>query len=104
MGFFNIFKKRKPAVDHEFDEYAEKKMAEFLENDFLGKAAESGHKAQDAVKAKKYDLAWGFYHEQKTFYMQHANCSGFTAKHAETTGHPSFKFHRKLTRNHSFMT
>lgn len=57
-------------------------MDESRKNDYLGKAAEVGHKAKAAVKAKKYDEAWGFYHEQKSFYMQHANRTGFTAKQA----------------------
>lgn len=56
----------------------EEMESNFLENDFLGKAAEAGHKAKDAVKAKKYDEAWGLYHKQKELYMKHANRSGFT--------------------------
>jgi len=82
MGFFSIFKKKKPKADQEFDDYAKNAMADFQQNDFLGKAAEAGHKAKAAVKAKQYDEAWGFYHDQKSFYMQHANRSGFTAKQA----------------------
>ena len=82
MGLFSIFKKKKPKSDTEFEDYAQKVMADFQKNDFLGKAAEAGHKAKAAVKDKQYDKAWGFYHEQKSFYMQHANRSGFTAKQA----------------------
>lgn len=55
-------------------------MEEFQQNDFLGKAADVGHKAKEAIKTKQYDEAWRLYHEQKSFYMQHANRSGFTAK------------------------
>lgn len=55
-------------------------MVEFLENDFLGKAAEAGQKARAALKEDKHDEAWGFYHEQKSLYMQHANRCGFTAR------------------------
>lgn len=79
MGLFSIFKKKKPKSDSEFKDYAQKVMADFQENDFLGKAAEAGHQAKAAVKDKQYDKAWGLYHEQKSFYMQHANRSGFTA-------------------------
>jgi hypothetical protein len=82
MGFFSIFNKKKPKADSDFNDYAEKVMAEFRENDFLGQAADAGHKAKAAVKAKQYDEAWGLYHGQKSFYMKHANRSGFTAKQA----------------------
>lgn len=82
MRFFSIFKSKKPKVDSEFQDYAEKVMSEFQEKNFLGKAAEAGQKAKAAVKSKKYDEAWSLYHEQKSFYMQHANQSGFTAKQA----------------------
>lgn len=80
MGFFSIFKKKKQKTDPDFEDYADKVMAEFRENDFLGKAAEAGHKAKAAAKAKQYDEAWGLYHEQKSLYIQHANRSGFTAR------------------------
>ncbi len=84
MGFFSFFRKKKPKIDFEFKDFAEKVMTEFLENDFLGKAAEAGHKAKAAIKANQHDDAWGLYHEQKSFYMQHANRSGFTARQALT--------------------
>lgn len=80
MGLFSIFKKKKPKPDSEFDNYAEKVIEDFQKNDFLGKAAEVGRKAKAAVKSKQYDEAWGLYHDQKSFYMQHANRTGFTAK------------------------
>ncbi|WP_054200778.1 hypothetical protein [Pseudoalteromonas undina] len=79
MGLFSIFKRKKPKPDLEFENYAQEVMADFQRNDFLGKAAEAGHKAKAAVKEMQYDKAWGFYQEQKSFYMQHANRSGFTA-------------------------
>lgn len=82
MGLFSIFKKKKPKTDSEFQKYAEEIVAEFQANDFLGKAAEAGHKAKIAVHAKQHDVAWGLYHEQKSFYMQHAICYGFTAHQA----------------------
>lgn len=80
MSFFSIFKTKKPKADAEFKDYARKVMEDFQKNDFLGKAAEAGHKAKAAVKSEKYDEAWGHYHDQKSFYMQHANRTGFTAK------------------------
>lgn len=79
MEFFSIFKKKKSNADSEFQDYAGKLIAEFRENDFLGKAAEASHNAKAAVKTKQYDEAWGLYHQQKNFYMQHANRCGFTA-------------------------
>jgi len=82
MGFSSIFKKKKPKTDPEFQDYVEKVIADFQRDDFLGKAADVGHKAKAEVKAKQYDKAWGLYHEQKTFYMQHANRSSFTATQA----------------------
>ena len=83
MSFLNIFKKKKKKnADPEFTACDEQVMSELSENDFLGKAAEAGHKAKAAVKENQYDEAWGLYHEQKSFYMQHANCCGFTARQA----------------------
>lgn len=82
MGLFSIFKRKKPKPDLGFENYAQEVMADFQRNDFLGKAAEAGHQAKAAVKDKRYDKAWGLYQEQKSFYMQHANRSGFTANQA----------------------
>jgi CRISPR/Cas system type I-B associated protein Csh2 (Cas7 group RAMP superfamily) len=82
MGFLSIFKNKKSKADSVLQDYADKVVTEFQKNDFLGKAAEAGHKAKAAVKSKKHDEAWGLYHEQKSFYMQHANQSGFTAEQA----------------------
>lgn len=62
--------------------YRDPVIAEFSENDYLGKAAETGRKAKLAVKAERYDEAWGLYHEQKSLYMQHADRSGFTVLQA----------------------
>lgn len=81
MGFLDFFKKRKKSdEDSEFSAFADKLIAESMENDFLGKAAEAGQKARAALKEGKYDEAWAFYHEQKSLYMQHANRCGFTAR------------------------
>ncbi|WP_191593932.1 hypothetical protein [Marinomonas colpomeniae] len=82
MGLFSIFKRKKQKPDLEFENCAKEVMDDFQRNDFLGKAAEAGHKAKAAVKNKEYDKAWGHYQEQKSFYMQHANRSGFTANQA----------------------
>jgi len=80
MEFFSVFKYRKPKPSQDLKDCADNAVADFQENDFLGKAAEAGHKAKAAVEAKQYDDAWRFYHEQKSFYMRHANRSGFTAR------------------------
>lgn len=81
MGFLDFFKKRKKSdEDSEFSAFADNLIAESMENDFLGKAAEAGQKARAALKEDNHDEAWGFYHEQKSLYMQHANRCGFTAR------------------------
>lgn len=82
MGLFSLLKKKKLKDDSELDDYAKKVMEDFQKNDFLGKAADAGHKARAAVKAMKYDEAWRLYHDQKSLYMQHANRTGFTAQQA----------------------
>lgn len=82
MDLFSIFKKKKPEADPEALSQTEKVISEFEKYDFLGKAAAALHKAKAAVKSKQHDEAWGLYHEQKSFYMQHANRSNFTAKQA----------------------
>ncbi len=50
------------------------------ETDFLGKAAKAKNEALDAIKAKKYDKAWGLLHDVKTNYLQHANRSEFSTR------------------------
>lgn len=82
MGLFGIFKRKKPKPDLAYENYAQEVMADFQKDDFLGKAAEAGHKAKAAIKDKQYDKAWGLYQEQKSFYMQHANRSEFTTNQA----------------------
>ncbi|RZF84367.1 hypothetical protein EXT46_03360 [Pseudoalteromonas sp. CO325X] len=54
----------------------------YIQEDFLGKAANAGQKAKKAMKLKNFDEAWGLFHEQKSLYIQHANRSGFTANQA----------------------
>ncbi|MDO6461863.1 hypothetical protein Q4485_14220 [Granulosicoccaceae sp. 1_MG-2023] len=80
MGIFSIFKKRKSTPDVVLDDHVAGSIADLQCDDFLGKAAEAGHKAKAAVKAKKYHEAWKLYHDQKSLYMQHANKFGFTAR------------------------
>jgi len=48
------------------------------EEDYLGMAAQAKRNAEAAVKDKNYDKAWALLHEQKDFYMKHANRSGFS--------------------------
>lgn len=55
-------------------------ISEFEEGDCLGKAAEAGNKAKQAVKNKEFDKAWELLHEQKKHYMEHANKNGFSAR------------------------
>ncbi|GAB2947574.1 hypothetical protein [Aquaspirillum soli] len=48
----------------------------------LVKAAEVGREAKIAVNENRYDDAWKLYHDQKDFYMQHANRYGHTVRQA----------------------
>ena len=78
MGLFDRLNRDKQskalgADEHEIKEF----LRDFSKHDYLGKAAEAGRKAKDAFDAKEHDKAWGLLHEQKMFYMQHANRSGF---------------------------
>lgn len=50
----------------------------FLEDDYLGKAAEAKHGARQAIKDKRYDDAWRLLHEQQSELMKHASLCGFT--------------------------
>jgi hypothetical protein len=81
MSIFDIFKKKKNPKSVSTEEiYLQEILDDFSKHDYLGKAADADHKAKAAVKAKEFDKAWGLYHEQKLFYMQHANRSGFTKR------------------------
>ena len=81
MSIFNFFKKKKQSETiNSNEDYLQEILKDFRKDDYLGKAANVGHKAKIAVKEKEYDKAWGLYHEQKSFYMQHANRSGFTKR------------------------
>jgi|GEM_PF-1777085 len=50
--------------------------------DYLGMAAEAGHKAKAATEAGDFDGAWRLYHEQKAHYAGHAHRSEFTKAQA----------------------
>lgn len=81
MGLFDFLKKKAaPPVEAEesFEEFAARLQADFSKNDHLGKAAIAGSKAQEAVASGQFDVAWGFYQDQKQHYLQHASRCGFT--------------------------
>lgn len=59
--------------------WVEDLMNDFLKNDFLGQAAIKKKLGKQAIKDKKFDDAWRFFHEQKTLYLEHASRSGFDA-------------------------
>ena len=44
----------------------------------MGKAAGAKRKSLAAVKAKEFDKAWKLFHQQKEFYLKHANKMGFS--------------------------
>ena len=48
--------------------------------DYLGPAAEHKHKAEQAIKEKRFDDAWRHLNEQKINYFQHAKQCNFTEK------------------------
>jgi hypothetical protein len=48
--------------------------------DHLCLAAELGDKAQEAVKSRRFDQAWGLLNDQQKHYLQHARKYGFTAR------------------------
>lgn len=54
----------------------------FDTNDYLGKAADAKSEAKQAVKERDFDKAWGLFHEQKEYYVKHANRIGFIARDA----------------------
>lgn len=82
MSWLDFFK-RKPPPAAAIAEPPEIGLDEFLGSfpveDYLGKAAEAGHKAKAAVKEHRFDDAWRFYAEQKSLYMQHAKTYEFNA-------------------------
>ncbi len=78
---FSFFRRKKiKNDDSEFEEYTSEVINDFSENDFLGKAAIAKRKAISAIKNKKYDIAWGLFHEQKENFMKHAVRSEFSQR------------------------
>lgn len=51
-------------------------------HDYLGEAAEAGHKAKAAIKNGSLDEAWGYLNEQKLLYMRHSAQTNFTKAQA----------------------
>jgi hypothetical protein len=85
MSIFDIFKRKKAdRVDpsESYEDLIGRHLAEFSEEDYLGKAAVAGGKAHIAKAAGNFDAAWRSYQEMKIFYSQHAARCNFTA--AET--------------------
>ncbi|KAF1711989.1 hypothetical protein CSC70_00130 [Pseudoxanthomonas kalamensis DSM 18571] len=83
MDWLNFFKRKRdpqpvsaPPSEIELEVF----LNNFLSEDYLGKAAEAGHRARAAVKEHRLDDAWRFYHEQKSLYMQHAQACNFTGE------------------------
>lgn len=50
-----------------------------MQKDYLGPAAEARKAGKAAIKEGRHDDAWGYFHDQKSLYMQQANRSEFTA-------------------------
>lgn len=61
-------------------DYLNSSVENLYKEDYLGLAAKAGHKAKEAMKGKKYGMAWGYLHEQKNYYIQHARRERFTAQ------------------------
>jgi hypothetical protein len=83
MGWLDFFKRKESKTDSHpdsGDDELQSYLEKFARNDFLGKAAVAGHNAKQAVGENRHDEAWRLYHEQKTYYLQHANRCGFTAR------------------------
>lgn len=57
-------------------------MEDHTKHDHLGFAAHAKDEAKAATKRGDFDAAWGFYHEQKSHYMQHANRFDFNNRQA----------------------
>ena len=83
MGWLDFFKRKQPsapAVTQPPEIGLDEFLGSSLSEDYLGKAAEAGHKAKAAVKEHRFDDAWRLYHEQKSLYMQHAKACQFTGR------------------------
>ena len=79
MNAFNIFRKKQRPVAGDREEAGRTETpGSPLREDYLARAAQAGHEAKAAVKAKEFDKAWGLYHEQKSLYLRHAQRCNFT--------------------------
>lgn len=59
--------------EEDYEQYVKDRHKHFVEKeDFLGFAAKAKHEALAAVKERRYDDAWRWFHEQKLNYMKHA--------------------------------
>ena len=77
FGFFSANKKKINAISKSASVSGKRTLA-YDNSDYLGLAADEGNKAKLAVKEKKYDKAWKHYHKQKSYFLKHANRSGFS--------------------------
>lgn len=74
-----------PSIDlfdssESIEDFAARLMADSAAHDHLGKAAIACEEARKAVAEGKHDVAWGFLHEAKNQYVQHAARQRFTAE------------------------
>lgn len=80
MKIFNFFKRRKSTTRKARVKPLDLNKTACCFDGFLGKAAKAGHDAKASIKAQEFDKAWRLFHEKKSFYVKHANMSGFSAK------------------------
>lgn len=80
MNFFGIFRHNKKKRQHNQQHPGTQSAPTTARyEDHLGRAAQAGHEARSAVKAKHFDNAWRLFHEQKQFYLKHATRSNFSS-------------------------
>lgn len=65
-----------------FEQYAQMIMEDSKEHNHLGKAADFRHAAEQAIKDKKFDKAWGLIHNEEDEYIRHANHQKWNALQA----------------------
>ncbi len=88
MGIFDFLKRKadSPPVAEEsveddaawYQARAAADAATDAQHAYWGKAEVAGSKAQEAVAAGKFNVAWGLLNEQKQHYLQHSARCGFT--------------------------
>jgi HSP90 family molecular chaperone len=76
MEFFKHIRRKKNDVTKPINSESELVQYEYISPDYLGKAADAGRKAKDAIKERKYDEAWKLYHQQKELYWKFASQYG----------------------------